>query len=65
MRKEYFSIDRNSANSPEEVYFELDNQTDFLAPDCCGGGIGIDDVKQMMAERWITLSEDKITVWTA
>lgn len=61
--KEYFSIERNGANRPEEVYSQLEQQSDFLAPDCCGGGIGLEDVKRMLAEGWITLEGDKITVW--
>ena len=63
MWKEYLSIDRNGANSPEEVYTEFENQSDFLAPDCCGGGISLDDIRQMMDEKWITLEDDKISVW--
>ena len=63
MKKLYFSIDRNGACSPAEVYAELENQTDFLSPDCCGGGIGLEDVQRMMEESYITLDADKINVW--
>ena len=61
--KEYFSIDRNGANSPEEVYVQFGEQTDLLEPDCCGGGIGPEDVARMLAEGWVTLDNDRITVW--
>ena len=63
MMKEYFRIERNAALSPEDVYTQLGEQTDFLAPDCCGGGIGLDDVRKMMEENWITLEGDEIIVW--
>ena len=63
MRKEYFSIERNGANSPAEIYAEFESQSDFLSPDCCGGGISVDDICRMIEEKWITLDDDKITVW--
>lgn len=63
MKKEYFSIERNGASSPEELYLQLEEQSDFLAPDCCGGGIGVEDIARMLDEGWITLDGDKIRVW--
>lgn len=61
--KEYLCIERNGAESPEEVYVQFEEQSDFLSPDCCGGGIGLDDIARMLAEGWISLDEDKIRVW--
>ena len=63
MKKEYLSIERNGARSPEEVYTQFDQQSDFLRPDCCGGGIGVEDIALMLAQGWITLDGDKIIVW--
>ena len=63
MKKEYFSIECNGATSPEEIYVQFEEQSDFLRPDCCGGGIGVEDIAQMLAEGWITLDGEKITVW--
>ena len=63
MKKEYFSIARNGAVSPEEIYIQFEEQSDFLAPDCCGGGIGVADIADMLAQGWISLDGDKITVW--
>ena len=63
MKKEYLSIARNGAGSPEEIYIQFEEQSDFLAPDCCGGGIGVADIARMLDEGWITLDGDKITVW--
>ena len=63
MKKEYFSIARNGALSAAEVYTQLEEQTDFLAPDCCGGGISLDDVESMLSDGYITLEGEKITVW--
>ena len=61
--KEYFRIERMGALSPEDVYRQLEEQTDFLAPDCCGGGVSLEDVRKMMEENWITLEGDNIIVW--
>lgn len=61
--KEYFNIERNGASSPEELYVQFEEQSDFLAPDCCGGGIGVADIADMLAQGWITLDGDKIRVW--
>ena len=61
--KEYFRIERMGAISPEDVYHQLEEQSDFLAPDCCGGGVSLEDVRRMMAENWITLEGDEIIVW--
>ena len=61
--KEYFSIERNGASSPEEIYIQFEEQSDFLNPDCCGGGIGVEDIAQMLVDGWITLEEDRIRVW--
>lgn len=61
--KEYLCIERNGAESPEEVYVQFEEQSDFLSPDCCGGGIGLEDIARMLAEGWISLDEDKIRVW--
>ena len=61
--KEYFSIERNGATLPEEIYAQFEEQSDFLESDCCGGGIGLDDIRRMLMENWITLDEEKITVW--
>ena len=63
MRKKYFSIERNGALSPEEIYTQLEEQSDFLRPDCCGGGISVEDISAMLAQGWISLDGDKITVW--
>lgn len=63
MKKEYLSIARNGAGSPEEIYIQFEEQSDFLAPDCCGGGIGVADIARMLDEGWITLDENKIIVW--
>ena len=63
MKKEYLSIARNGAGSPEEIYIQFEEQSDFLAPDCCGGGIGVADIARMLDEGWITLDENKIMVW--
>ncbi len=62
--KEYFSIRRNGASSLEELYAQFEAQSDFLDTDCCGGGIGLEDIERMLSEGWITLDGDKITVWT-
>ena len=61
--KEYLCIERNGAESPEEVYVQFEEQSDFLSTDCCGGGISLDDIARMLAEGWISLDEDKIRVW--
>jgi len=61
--KEYFSIRRNGASSPEELYAQFEAQSDFLETDCCGGGIGLEDIASMLSEGYITLDGDKITVW--
>ena len=61
--KEYFSIERNGASSPEELYTQFEEQSDFLATDCCGGGISVDDIARMLEEGWISLDGDKIRVW--
>jgi len=63
VKKEYLSIARNGAGSPEEIYIQFEEQSDFLAPDCCGGGIGVADIARMLDEGWITLDENKIMVW--
>ena len=63
MMKEYFSIERKGATSPEELYIQFEEQSDFLAPDCCGGGITVDDIARMLSEGWISLDEDKIRFW--
>ncbi len=63
MMKEYLSIERNGASSPEELYAQFEAQSDFLETDCCGGGIGLEDIERMLAENWITLDEDKIKIW--
>ena len=63
MKKLYFTIRRNGADCPQQVYDQLEEQTDFLRPDCCGGGISLDDVKNMMADGYITLEDDQISVW--
>ena len=63
MKKKYFSIERNGASLPEDLYIQFDEQSDFLSPDCCGGGIGVEDIERMLNEGWITLDKDKITVW--
>jgi len=60
--REYFSIRRNGAVSPEEIYAQFETQSDFLESDCCGGAIGLDDIHRMLLENWITLDEEKITV---
>ena len=61
--KEYLCIERNGAESPEEVYVQFEEQSDFLSQDCCGGGIRVEDIARMLAEGWITMDEDKIRLW--
>lgn len=60
MWKEYLVIERNGAISPQEVYTQLEEQSDFLAPDCCGGGVSLEDVARMMAEEYIVLDNKTI-----
>lgn len=60
MWKEYLVIERNGAISPQEVYTQLEEQSDFLAPDCCCGGVSLEDVARMMAEEYIVLDDKTI-----
>ena len=61
--KEYLCIERNGAKRPEEVYAQFEQQSDFLAPDCCGGGVSVEDIADMLANGYITLDGDKIRLW--